>query len=192
MTPEEMLRNTTNYLKAMKEAKRSHVAVGLPLDKVGMKIYGGNMTIFQIGAVHEYGASIDHPGGTKYTIGKDGKAKFVPNSYNGPVAGVTKPHKIEVPQRSFLRVPFAIKKAEIADAMLNYFKAISEGRMTIDVALGRIGAMATNISKGAFTTRGYGTWPDIKASTKKAKGSSQVMIDTGTTRNSITYAVRKN
>lgn len=192
MTPEQMLKNTTTYLKAMEDAKRKHVAVGLPSDKVGAKIYGEGMTIFQIGAVHEYGAVINHPGGTKFTIGKNGKATFVPNSYQGKVAGVTGPHIIDIPRRSFLRVPFATKKAEIADMLLKTFKAASEGKMTAEIALGRVGAFATNISKGAFTSRGYGQWPDIKASTKKRKGSSQPMIDTGTLRNSVTYVVRDN
>ena len=53
-----------------------------------------------------------------------------------------------------------------------------------------IGTVAVNISKGAFTTRGYGEWPDITQATKDAKGSSQVLIDTGILRGSITYVVR--
>jgi len=44
--------------------------------------------------------------------------------------------------------------------------------------------------KGAFLTRGYGEWLDITDATKEAKGSSQVLIDTGTLRNSISYVVR--
>lgn len=155
MTPKDMLKNTTAYLKAIEEAKRKHVAVGLPVEKVGAKIYGDGMTIFQVGAIHEFGSE-----------------------YN--------------PRRSFLRVPFATKKAEIADALLREFKAVSEGKRTADHALGRVGILAENISRGAFRSRGYGQWPDIKNSTKKRKGSSQVLIDTGILSGSITSVVRDN
>lgn len=189
MTPEQMLKNTTAYYESLEKAKKMHVAVGLPLDKVGQKIYGDGMTIFQIGAVHEYGATINHPGGTKYIM-KGGKTQFVSNDYSGPVAGTTGPHTITIPQRSFLRVPFATKKAEIADFIVREFKAVAEQGRSPEQALGRVGLMTTNISKKAFTSRGYGQWPDIAASTKKRKGSGQPLIDTGTLRRSVTHVVR--
>jgi len=94
-----------------------------------------------------------------------------------------------IPQRSFLRVPFIVNKKEINKAIAKQFESVLNGQKT-SVALGRIGAIASNYSKGAFTTMGYGRWQDIKASTKKAKGSSQPLIDTGTLRGSITWAVR--
>ena len=191
MKPEDMLKKTTGLLNAMDEAKRRHVAVGLPVDKVGSKIYGDGMSIFQIGAIHEYGASVNHPGGTRYVV-SGGKARFVSNDFSGPVSGVTGPHNITIPRRSFLRVPFMSKKAEIADFILKQWEAIADGSLSADQALGRIGVYATGISKGAFTSRGYGQWPDIKASTKARKGSSQPLIDTGTLRNSVTSVVRDN
>lgn len=92
------------------------------------------------------------------------------------------------PVRSFLRVPFNIKRKELAKAIEKQFELVGDG-LPVMTALGRIGAVATNISKDAFISQGYGTWPDITADTKKEKGSSQVLIDTGTLRNSITWAV---
>jgi phage gpG-like protein len=153
ITPEQMLKNTTAFYAEIEKAKKMHVAVGLPVEKVGGKVYGDGMSIIRIGAIHEFGY--------------------------GPI-----------PRRSFLRVPFATKKAEIADALVKEFKAVSEGKRTATQALGRVGIVAENISRGAFTTRGYGEWPDIKAATKKRKGSSKVMIDTGILRGSITSVVR--
>lgn len=161
ITPQEMLKKTTAYYRELKRAKKMHVAVGLPVDKVGNKIYGDGMSIFRIGAIHEFGATFD-------------------------VKGLS----ITIPQRSFLRVPFATKQAELADALLREFNAVSDGKRSADQALGRVGIVAENISRGAFTTKGYGQWPDIKASTKSRKGSSQPLIDTGTLRNSITSVVR--
>lgn len=152
MTPEEMLKNTTHLLRSYEEAKRKHVAVGLPKEDVGGKIYGDGIRVIDVAIWHEYG--------------------FGNN-----------------PRRSFLRTPYETKKSEMALAIHTQFKAVANGR-DVDTALGRVGVSAANISKGAFTSRGYGQWPDIQASTKNAKGSSQVLIDTGTLRNSVTWQVR--
>lgn len=141
------------YANAMKEAKTKSVAVGLPSEKVGGKIYGDGLSIIENGVIHEFG-------------------------------------KGNVPRRSFLREPFALKKDEIDDYIaLQFDKVFSEGR-SVDRALGLVGVYAVNISRGAFTSQGYGQWQDIEQATKDAKGSSQVLIDTGTLRNSITWVVR--
>lgn len=94
------------------------------------------------------------------------------------------------PVRSFLRVPFQTKAKEINSQIAKQFEAATNG-LDVEVALGRVGAAATNISKGAFTTLGYGEWEPIDAATAKAKGSSQTLIDTGVLRSSISYVLRK-
>lgn len=94
-----------------------------------------------------------------------------------------------VPMRSFLRGPFEEKRSEIARAIDVQFGLVLEKGLDIEIALGRVGLTAVNISRGAFKTQGYGVWADIKESTKKAKGSSQVLIDTGILRNAITWVV---
>jgi hypothetical protein len=152
MTPEQMLKNTTAYLKNLEKAKRGHVAVGLPAEEVGGTVYDDGQTVAQVGAQHEYGAG--------------------------------------VPRRSFLRTPFAVKKDDMDKAIAKQFEDVFQRGKKAEQALGLIGTVAVNISKGAFTSRGYGEWPDISAATKEDKGSSQVLIDTGTLRNSITYVVR--
>jgi len=152
MTPEQMLENTTAYLKNLEKAKRGHVAVGLPSEEVGGTVYGDGQTVAQVGAQHEYGAG--------------------------------------VPRRSFLRTPFDIKKDDLDRAIAKQFEDVFNRGKKAEQALGLIGTVAVNVVKGAFLTRGYGEWPDITEDTKDAKGSSQVLIDTGTLRNSITYAVR--
>jgi hypothetical protein len=95
-----------------------------------------------------------------------------------------------VPRRSFLRTPFDIKKDDLDKAIAKQFADVFERGKSAEQALGLIGTVAVNISKGAFTTRGYGEWPDITQATKDGKGSSQVLIDTGILRGSITYVVR--
>ena len=152
MTPEQMLKNTTAYLKNLEKAKRGYIAVGLPAEEVGGTVYDNGQTVAQVGAQHEYGAG--------------------------------------VPRRSFLRTPFSAKKDELETAIAKQFEDVFKRGKKAEQALGLIGTVAVNISKGAFTTRGYGEWPDITQATKDAKGSSQVLIDTGILRGSITYVVR--
>ncbi len=95
-----------------------------------------------------------------------------------------------VPRRSFLRVPLQMQADKMDKVIVQQFRAAFETGQSIDQTLGIIGVQAVNIVKGAFTSRGYGTWPDISERTKAEKGSSQALIDTGTLRNSITYVVR--
>lgn len=95
-----------------------------------------------------------------------------------------------IPQRSFLRVPFDIKRAEIATEMKAQFSAVVNGQISVDTALGRIGAAATNVSKGAFTSLGYDTWTPDTPETIRRKGRSQTLIDTGILRSSITWVIR--
>jgi len=162
-----MLKNSESFLAEINKAKRMHVAVGLPIDKVGGAIYGDGMSVIRIGAIHEYGATFTHPGGE------------------------SGPYLITIPRRSFLRVPFITKKDEMDKALLQQFNAVSTGKRTAAQALGRVGLVAENISRGAFTSMGYGEWEDIKPATKRRKGSGQPLIDTGTLRNSISSVVRK-
>jgi hypothetical protein len=153
LTPEEMLKKTNEYAKNIIKATQGYVAVGLPAEKVGGKVYGDEMTVVRVGAIHEYG------------LGNN-------------------------PRRSFLNVPFSKNKDAMDAGIAQQFNDVFAKGKKAEAALGLVGAIATNVAKGAFTTRGYGVWPDIKSGTKTSKGSSQVMIDTGTLRNSITYVVR--
>ena len=106
------------------------------------------------------------------------------HEYGVPVRGI--------PQRSFLRVPFATKRKQLNAAIAKQFEAVLGGKRDADVGLGRIGVVATNISKGAFTTKGYGEWPDITDETKRRKGSSQVLVDKGILKGSLTSVVRRS
>lgn len=94
-----------------------------------------------------------------------------------------------VPMRSFLRAPFLTKEADIRKVIDGQFHLVLEKGLDVEVALGRVGLAARNISVGAFRSQGYGEWPDIKQSTKDAKGSSGILFDTGLLRNSITWVV---
>lgn len=72
-------------------------------------------------AIHEFGGVIQHPGGTKYIIdaavGGEIRTRFVSNLFPGPVAGVTKPHAIPMPERSFLRSGLRDKSVQYSEGM---------------------------------------------------------------------------
>lgn len=65
-------------------------------------------------AIHEFGGTINHPGGTPYFIDEKTKlAKFV--SKSSPAAAglpVTKPHVITMPERPYMRPAVALTKDE--------------------------------------------------------------------------------
>lgn len=52
-------------------------------------------------AIHQFGGTIKHPGGTRYVV-VNAVAMFVSNAFMGPVSGITKPHPIPMPARPFL------------------------------------------------------------------------------------------
>ena len=93
------------------------------------------------------------------------------------------------PQRSFLRVPFKTKQKELSSKIAKQFELVANGLDPV-IGLNRIGAIATNISKGAFVTMGYGTWTPITEKTARRKGSTRTLIDNGVLRGSITWVVR--
>lgn len=183
------LKQIDAYYNNLRLAKQKKVAVGIIKGKASGRVYANGKTALDIGTIHEYGASFMHPGGTWYTIGKNGQAVFTKKG-NPSAVGVTKPHQINIPQRSFLRTPFIVKKGDLEKLLRDQFKLIVEQGKDAIKALKTVGIGAEDISKGAFTTGGYGQWKGLKASTKRKKGSSQTLIDTGTLRSSITSEVR--
>jgi phage gpG-like protein len=184
ITPEQMLKQTEEYEKHLEDAKKLVLKVGLPKENVGGKAYGNGMTVIAIGSVHEFGGTWNHPGGTPYKIVGNGKAVFVKKG-DPKATGITKPHKITMPQRSFLRLPFLLKAKEIDAMIAKQFGLVAEKGKSAEDALGVVGLLTVNISKKAFTNRGYGKW---KASKKK---SGMTLVDKKILGNSITFFVTR-
>lgn len=171
------------YIKRTLEQKKE-VAIGLPADSG----YADNgLSMVRLGAIHEFGGVINHPGGTRYVIGKNGRARFVSNDYNGPVSGVTKPHKITIPERSFLRVPLRANQEEIASVFRELLRSVIAGELTLMQALNQVGAKGASISQEAISA---GIAPANAASTVRQKGSSKPLVNTGAMRQAITWVVR--
>jgi hypothetical protein len=74
--------------------------------------------------IHELGGTINHPGGTPYFLGDDGKAVFV--SIKDPRAASlpkTKPHVIVIPPRPYLRPAADSHYGELASRIGKAFRA---------------------------------------------------------------------
>lgn len=97
---------------------------------------------------------------------------------------------IGTPKRSFLKLPFFANKSRLEKSLVKGFRLVAEKGYKAEKALSLVGVEAVNISKDSFVTGGFGKWPDISEETKAAKKSSQILIDTGTLRNSITFVLR--
>ena len=147
----------------------------------------GEMTVAAIAFVHEFGAEIDHPGGTSYIIGEGGKAQFVKAGTPG-IVGVTKPHKIVIPERSFMRSTLKEKKKEIIALQKKMLVQIRKGEMTVEQALGLIGEFTADAMSQKLVQLKD---PPNTAATIKRKGSNNPLVDTGQTKNSITYEVNR-
>ena len=91
-----------------------------------------------------------------------------------------------IPQRSFLRVPFAENKKAIDDFIQKRFKMSGKDISPMQ-ALEQIGVFAEGISKESFVKN---NWVANSPFTIARKGSSKPLIDTGNLRNSITSVVR--
>lgn len=122
-----------------------------------------------------------------------------------------------VPMRSFLRGPMKEKEAELKKVLNQQFALVLEKGLDVEIALGRVGLTARNISVGAFKTQGYGEWPALSSITielrraggarngkdvgnaakavgsafwkEASSGKAKPLIDTGLLRNSITWVV---
>ena len=167
--------------------RRPHVAVGIFGSKAA-EDHGGIPTI-KVGFTHEFGATIWHPGGTAYFINPEGQAVFVSNE---AAAGLdlprTKPHRIVIPERSFIRGTVDARRRAIAKFVKTLATAVIEGRMMTPQALERLGIFVQGEIRKRISA---GIPPPLKAATIKRKGSSKPLIATGQLRASIDYQVRK-
>jgi hypothetical protein len=145
--------------------------------------YPDGTPVAQVAAAQEYGAEIDHPGGTRYVIGADGMARFVPNDFVGPVSGVTKPHRIDIPARSFFRTMIEEKKAGWGKALGALAK---DNDYDIDKALGLMGEGIKGQLQASIQAV---TSPPLAASTVRAKGFDKPLVESGHMQNSVDYEV---
>ena len=94
-----------------------------------------------------------------------------------------------VPRRSFLKMPFELKKKELSGFIGEQYALIFEGKIDTKRALNLVGATARNISVEAFNTGGYGEWQPLSQETVDKKGTATILVETGTLKQSINWEV---
>lgn len=126
---------------------------------------GSEFTAARLAAVHEFGATINHPGGTPYAIGPGGRAVFLPKGAAGAV-GITGLHTIEIPERSFIRSTFNEQRAKYEGMLQKLVGAIYDQRMTVQRALGLLGVQMASDQREKIRS---GLKPELAASTLRRK-----------------------
>lgn len=101
--------------------------------KVGIQA-SEDSELLQIANVQEFGADIDHPGGTPYIIGKGGKARFVKKGTPN-IVGITKPHKIIIPSRPFIRQTFDKRIKELQEIGVDLGGLVIDDKLMLKQAL---------------------------------------------------------
>jgi hypothetical protein len=165
--------------------KGPHVAVGVFGAKAAAN-HGGIPNI-KVATAHEYGADINHPGGTAYFIGPDGRAVFVSNEAASADLPRTAPHKIRIPRRSFIRDTVDQKKRSIVVLSKNLAAQVLAGTLDRSKALASIGVFVQGLIRARMSK---GIPPPLRPETIRRKGSSTPLIDTGQLRASIDFEVK--
>lgn len=185
------LASTREVIQQLTSSK-TRVVIGVIGDDGGSEDLGG-ITMAGLAAVHEYGATINHPGGTPYVIVGAGQARFVRKDSPAGVAAiaagrVTGPHTIEVPERAPIRKTFDEQMPRIRAASQRLIARVVKGELELPQALGQIGEFA---SAQIRRTIQRGVDPPLAASTVRRKRSSKPLIDEGQLINAYTYQVRE-
>lgn len=172
-----------------------------------------DLTMAHLGAIHEFGATIQHPGGTPYTIDENGLAHFVSKD-KGEGLPKTKPHTITIPARSFLRATLLSGEGKKRLMDLSYLsdnpemnKALYQDYKIFMRLCNIIGANALAMVKGGADEKTQrpiigafevGGWPDkwqpISEVTKKnriADPHNPPLQDTGDLMDSISVEVKE-
>lgn len=162
--------------------------------------YENGTPVAYVAAIQEYGAYINHPGGTPYKI-VNGQAVFV--SKSSPEAASlpkTKPHPIVIPPRPFMRPTVAEKTPEWKKILLDGSKAILRGNATSQLVMEAVSSKAA----GDIAKTIARIWqPPLKEATVKARArrlkSHEItqslrkpLVDTGMLIQSITHVVEND
>jgi hypothetical protein len=102
-----------------------------------------------------------------------------------------------IPERSFIRSTFDVNRAKYVDTLRKLVKGIYEQKITVERALGIMGAMFSTDIKKRITTTNEIQPPNAPATLARklaktragSKGEPRVLVDTGQLVNSITWSV---
>lgn len=143
-----------------------------PIDNVGLA------------AVHEFGVQFMHPGGTPFMVASQGgssrsggmvgigRVTFLPKG-DPRAIGITKPHMIQIPERSFLRSTWDKNVGKYERLMQKLAGQVIDGDIAPRAAVGKVGE---RILGDIRKTIRRGIPPPLKPATVRRKGSSKPLI----------------
>lgn len=184
------VKNTQAAKDAIQQALKKLMtdkAVTIGIHEDAGNVESDDLTMASLGAVHEFGADINHPGGTSYgyatkAAADEGKVRFLKTGKGYAELGVTGPHKINIPARPWL-------KPGVESGNTEYVKIIERTLAdggTPEQALNKVGVVAVGKVKKYMTD--LKSPPNAKSTIKK-KGSANPLIDSGAMRASVDYSV---
>ena len=168
---------------------KKEVAIGFPAGgKAASSTYDNGASVLEVAVWNQFGADINHPGGTPYMIGADGKAIFVAKGSPGSARlPKTKPHRIKIQARPFMDQATEKIIADAKGQMAVVAKQANRREINANQALRKVGLFGEKCIQEAITD---GTYEPNAASTKRRKRSSKPLIDTGKLRQSVASVVR--
>lgn len=169
-------------------ALRSDKIVTIGIHEEAGNVESDDLTMASLGAIHEFGADIDHPGGTSYGYASKAAAdrdqvRFLKKGTGYMELGVTGPHKINIPARPWLEPGVASGTDEILKTIQD---GVEQGR-DMDAILETVGVVAAGAVRVYMTEL---KTPPNAPSTIRKKGSANPLIDTGAMRQSVTHQVQ--
>jgi phage gpG-like protein len=171
-------------LKRRLRSDASHVDIGIHADE--------DQKLIVIAAANEFGATINHPGGTSYGYAtaddqRRRRMRFLKSGTGFKVIGITKPHIITIPARPYIRSTVDENQDRYQAISKKLFGKIIDGDMDKAEALEIMGQLIEgDIKRKIITLRS----PANKPATIRRKGSSNPLVDTGLLGGSIRYIVK--
>lgn len=189
-------------LKAAEDYNRYECAVGFPKGKglgnphYSKKSASGKETagpsILEVAVWNNYGATINHPGGTPYIIKPNGMVEFVGLNVQGAKRlPKTKPHKIVIPARPFMEMATAAIEQEWRRLQAKIMERARRTGKAVNVkaALELAGVMGEDKVKEMI---GNGSFEPNAPSTIRKKGSSKPLEgESGALKQAPTHMVRE-
>lgn len=181
--------------------KASHVDIGVH------SFSGEGMVV--VASANEFGATINHPGGQPFIIvdetktakgrarmGRQQRSARVPLE-GGKVLiflkkgkkgmGVTKPHTIIIPARSFIRSTMDMRRAFYEALAQRQWNSVLDGHRDVEQALALIGEQVQGDIQNTIVALSD---PPNAPATIRAKGSENPLVDQGALGLAIRYAVK--
>ena len=167
----------------------SDASVTVGIHEEAGNVESDDLTMAALGAVHEFGATINHPGGTSYGYATKAAAdrdqvRFLKSGAGYMELGKTGPHIIEIPARPWL-VPGVTNATEKLTQTVQ--DGLEDG-LSLEQISEQLGAVAAGEVKKYMTELSS---PPNAPSTRRQKGSSNPLIDSGAMRASVNYKVGK-